>query len=260
MEARTHEVAQEIEDHFEKFRISDALMSVYKLIWDDFCSWFLEFVKPEYGQPISQATLEGIIDLFERNLQLVHPFMPFISEEIWHGLRDRKQEDFITTSRLFAVQTWEQELLSEMELIKETISAVRNFRVSKQISFKDAIDLFIKTDEEALFSRYQSLLKQMLNTASIEFVNEKVDKAGSIRVRANELYIPLGAVDVVAERAKIEKEIEYTEGFLAKVVKKLANERFVNSAPAPVVELERKKQADAEAQLEVLRNSLGELE
>jgi valyl-tRNA synthetase len=260
MRNRTDKVAHEIEDHFKKFRISDALMSVYKLKWDDFCSWFLEYVKPEYGQPIAKETLTGVIELFEQNLQLIHPFMPFITEEIWHGLRERDQGEFIALSRMFEPEEPKEEILKEMELIKETISAVRNFRVTKNIPNREQIELSIKTDYEGVFSKYLSLLSWMLNTSGIKFVSDKVEKAGRIRVRAHELFIPLGSVDTEAEKSKINKEIAYTQGFLEKVLKKLSNERFVNNAPEKVVALERKKQADAEAKLEVLRRSLAELD
>ncbi|MEM6344537.1 MAG: valine--tRNA ligase [Bacteroidota bacterium] len=259
MEARVSEVSAEIDDHFEKFRISDALMSVYKLKWDDFCSWFLEFVKPEYGQPIARKTVEGAIDLFEKNLQLIHPFMPFITEELWHGLRDRAANDFICVSKLFKAKTPDMSVLGEMELMKEVISAVRNFRMSKNIPNKEVIELFIQTDDQATFEKYRSLLTWMLKLSKMSFVTEKVDGTGSLRVQAHQLFIPLGAVDIEAEKEKIQKEIVYTEGFLQKVLKKLSNERFVSNAPEKVVAMEKKKQADAEAKLEVLRRSMEEL-
>ncbi|MEL7342533.1 MAG: class I tRNA ligase family protein, partial [Bacteroidota bacterium] len=252
MEARIDEVAAEIDDHFEKFRISDALMSVYKLKWDDYCSHFLEYIKPEYGKPIARATLEGAISLFEKTIQLIHPFMPFITEELWHGLRDRSEGEYICTSRLFETQATDKSVLEEMALIKEAISAVRNFRISKNIPMREEIALFIQTDEAALFKKYESILSWMLKLSEMSFVTEKVSGAGSIRVQAHQMFIPLGAVDIEAEREKIQKEIEYTEGFLQKVLKKLSNERFVANAPENVVAMERKKQADAEAKLEVL--------
>ncbi|MEL6590125.1 MAG: valine--tRNA ligase [Bacteroidota bacterium] len=259
MEARVNEVAAEIEDHFEKFRISDALMSVYKLKWDDFCSLFLEYIKPEYGKPIARETLEGAISLFEKNIQLIHPFMPFITEELWHGLREREEDDFICTSSLFTSQEADKSVLEEMALITEVISAVRNFRISKNLPNKEEIALFVQTDNEASFKKYESILRWMLKLSEMSFVTEKVAGAGSIRVQAHQLFIPLSAVDIDAEREKIQKEIEYTEGFLQKVLKKLANERFVANAPEKVVAMERKKQADAEAKLEVLKKSLIEL-
>lgn len=259
MEARVHEVATEIDDHFEKFRISDALMSVYKLKWDDFCSWFLEFIKPEYGQSIARKTLEGTIDLFEKTIQLIHPFMPFITEELWHGLRDREANDFICVSSLFKAETPDPSVLAEMELIKEVVSAVRNFRMSKNIPNKEEVALHIQTENQALFEKYSSLLIWTLKLSEMTFVTEQVDGTGSIRVQAHQFFIPLGAVDIEAEKEKIQKEIEYTDGFLQKVIKKLSNERFVSNAPEQVVAMEKKKQADAEVKLEVLRRSMEEL-
>ncbi|MEM7658251.1 MAG: valine--tRNA ligase [Bacteroidota bacterium] len=259
MEARIQEAASEIDDHFEKFRISDALMSVYKLKWDDFCSWFLEMVKPPYGEPISRETLERVLDLFEQTLILIHPFMPFITEELWQNLRPRKEGEFICITPLPEWGTADTTLLTGMDLMQETVTAVRAFRSEKGISPKEPIALFVKTDEASAFRTYQQLLEKFLNLEQLDMVSEKVDGTGSLRVGAHEFFIPLTAVDVEAEKSKLQKEIEYTEGFLQKVLRKLGNERFVNNAPENVVAMERKKQADAEAKLEVLKNSLVEL-
>ena len=249
----------EIQDHFDKFRISDALMSVYKLIWDDFCSWFLEMVKPDYGQPISQAAKEGTVALFEKLLQVLHPFMPFMSEELWHGLRERSASDLICLSAMPEAGTPNLVNLEEVALMQEVITAVRSFRKDKGIAFREAIALHVNTDQAETFGRYRSLLDRFLNLSELTFVPDQPGGTGSVRVRSHELYIPLANVDTEAEREKILKEIDYTEGFLASVMKKLSNEKFVGSAPAQVVEVERKKQADAEAKLEVLRKSLNEL-
>jgi len=259
MQNRIHEATHEINDHFEKFRIADALMSCYKLKWDDYCSWFLEMVKPDYGQPISKETLEATIDLFEKTLQLLHPFMPFLTEELWHGLRDRAEGEFICVSKLFEAEETDAALLKDVELIKETVTAIRSFRTEKGIPFKEQIELYVNTENAELFEKYQPLLGKFLNLSKMEFAKEKPDMAGSIRVSTHEFYIPLTNVDLDAEREKIQKEIEYTEGFLTKVLKKLSNERFVSNAPEKVVAMERKKQADAEAKLEVLRKGLAEL-
>ena len=259
MEARLNEAALEIEDHFEKFRISDALMSIYKLTWDDFCSSFLEMIKPAYESPISQSTLNQTIDLFEYLLKLLHPFMPFISEELWHGLRQREAGDFIALAQLPTTQKRAASILAKMDLIHETVTAVRAFRKEKNIASKEAIELFIKTDQRDLFKSYFSVLSHFLNTSIIDFVDDKVEGTGSLRVQTHEIYIPLTAVDIEAEKGKIFKEIEYNKGFLNKVEKKLANERFVANAPEQVVKLERKKKADAEAKLAMLQESLLQL-
>ena len=259
MDARIHEVHTEINDHFEKFRISDALMSVRKLIWDDFSQFFLEAIKPPYGAPISQTTLEQCIVFFERALQLLHPFMPFITEEIWHGLRERAAGDLITVSQIVDPQPPDMTLLKEIELIRETITAVRSFRKEKGLSPKEEIELMIKTEHETAFAPYFALLQRFLNTSNITFVEEKVQGAGSLRVQAHECFIPLGNVDIEAEREKIQKEITYMEGFLKQVQNKLSNERFVANAPEKVVNMERKKEADAQEKLAVLRESLKQL-
>ncbi len=259
MEERIREAAVEIDDHFEKFRLSDALMSVYKLIWDDFCSWFLEMVKPDYQQPLPKQTYERVVDVFEKVLALLHPFMPFLTEELWHEVRDREAGSFLCLAEMPTGERRASPVLQEMELIQESITALRGFRKDKGLSYKESIRLAINTDSPEIFQRNYSLLDRFLNLEALEIVNEATAGTGSVRVRAHEFYVPLGFVDVAAEREKIEKEIEYTQGFLAMVMKKLQNEKFVGSAPADVVGKERQKQADAEAKLEVLRKSLAEL-
>ncbi len=259
LESRIQEVGTEIEDHFEKFRLSDALMSIYKLIWDDFCSWYLEMIKPDYGDPISQQVLDKTLVMFEELLKILHPFMPFITEELYHGLKEREEGDFICLAQLPNFTAERPAILTEVELIKEVVGAIRNFRASKQIANKESIEVFIKSPEAQVFHPYIPILVKLLNISKVEVVSENVEGAGSVRVNTHEFFIPLTNVDVEAEKEKIVKEIEYTEGFLQKVVKKLSNERFVNNAPENVVNLEKKKQSDAEEKLELLRKSLADL-
>ena len=259
MQNRIQQAAQEIEDHFGKFRIADALMTAYKLKWDDFCSWFLEMIKPAYGQPIARATLEATLDLFEQTMQILHPFMPFITEELWQNLRARQTGEFLCTARLFEPGDFDQPMLAEFELIKETTTAVRAFRTEKGLSPKDSIELYLNSETPEVFQRYQSIFEQLINVSALHEAKEKPDQTGSLRVGTHELYIPLTNVDLDAEREKIQKEIAYQEGFLVKVEKKLGNEKFVNNAKPEIVEKERKKKADAEAKLETLRKGLAEL-
>lgn len=259
MNARINLVTAEINDHFSTFRISDALMSVYKLKWDDFCSQFLEMIKPPKGEPIAAETYEGVLLIFEKIVLLGHAFMPFITEEIWQGLREREAGTFITTSRLFEPDAPDEKLIAEMELIHEAISAVRKFRLDKQIPNREPIELYIKTLEEGVFTPYLSLLGKFLNTEKIEFVSDQVEGAGRMRVGKHELFVPMKSMDTEAEREKILKDIQYNEGFLASVMKKLSNERFVGSAPEKVVELERKKKADTEAKIHLLQEALAAL-
>jgi valyl-tRNA synthetase len=192
-------------------------------------------------------------------MQILHPFMPFITEELWQNLRERQAGEFLCTAQLFAPSDFDQLMLAEFELIKETTTAVRAFRTEKGISPKDPIELYLNSETPELFQRYQSIFAQLINVSALHEAEQKPDQTGSLRVGTHELYIPLTNVDLDAEREKIQKEIEYQEGFLVKVKKKLSNEKFVANAPEQVVALERKKQADAEAKLETLRKGLVEL-
>lgn len=264
MKARLNEAAAEIRDHFEKYRLADALMSIYKLKWDDFCNWFLEMIKPPSGEPVSQETYDEVIALFEQCLQLLHPFMPFISEELWQGLKDRSEGEFLATDQLFQESAPDAKLLQDMELIRTTITDVRaywNDQRSKQSADdeKQDLELYIKSENQEVFQRFMDILKKFLRTEVIAFVDEKPDGAGTLQIGTTEIYIPLPKVDVAAEKTKILEDIQYYEGFLAKVNKNLQNERFVNNAPAKVVELEKKKKEDAEAKLQVLNDRLVEI-
>ncbi|MEZ4775823.1 MAG: valine--tRNA ligase [Bacteroidia bacterium] len=264
MDSRLNETAAEIRDHFSRFRISDALMSVYKLVWDDFCNLFLEMIKPPQGEPVSETTYSHTVTLFEKCLQLLHPFMPFLTEEIWQGLRERTPGAFIAIDRLFTEIEPEKQLLKDMALIHNTITEVRaywNDQRSKQSAEEEKQDLalYIKSDNQEVFQTYADILKKFLRTDTIVFVQEKPEGAGTLQLDTTEIYIPLPKLDVGAERAKILQDIEYFEGFLVKVNKNLLNERFVASAPANVIERERQKQADAEAKLSLLRERLVEI-
>ncbi len=256
MENRLNQVTLEIEDHFEKFRISDALMSVYKLTWDDFCSWMLEMVKPAQGGAVSNEAYLKIVSIFERILQLNHPFMPFITEEVWQGLAKRGQREFMTLSQLSAPGTVNEAVLENTQLIQDAIASVRAWRSEKGVSMKEPIALFLKTDNPEVFSRYAEMMGRFLNLESMDFTEAQPEGSASIRVGIHEIYIPQPDVDLEGEKIKIQEEITYLEGFLDSVVKKLSNERFVSKAPADVVALEQKKQADAESKLAMLRENL----
>ena len=263
MSARIHEVSGELEDQFTKFRLSEALMTVYRLVWDDFCSWFLEMMKPPFGEKISAPALQSAKQLFEEILMLIHPFMPFLSEEIWQNITERNDGESLMMQQYGEVDKAlaTSPLLADIEMIKETITAVRAFRAEKNIPNKTPIELHIKTGEQSAFEPYFSLLNKFLNTTDITFTNDTVEGASAIRVRTAEIFIPLaGSVDVGAEIDKIKADIDYTEGFLKSVMKKLGNERFVSNAPAAVVEKEQQKKADAETKLEMLKTSLANLE
>lgn len=262
MQRRINAAAAELADHFEKFRISEMLRCVYRLSWDDFCSYFLEMMKPEKGAGIGEAAYERVLQLFEYLLQLNHPFVPFMTEDTWQILRERKPGESLMMTQIPEpiVVGDDFEMLENFELIQETLTAVRAFKSSKGMNFTAPIELYINTQSPDIFSANALVLERFLKTTSIQFVDKSPAGCGSLRVRTNEFYIPLGEnVDLDAERAKLQQEISYTEGFIASVDKKLSNEKFVGSAPAAVVEAERKKKADGEAKLKLLRETLAGL-
>jgi len=257
--AKFNQTLAEIEDHYSKYRISDALMAIYKLVWDDFCSWFLEIVKPEYQKPIDKKTLAEVIHLFEANLKLLHPFMPFLSEEVWQHMAARTPEQALCIADWPKVGAIDSSLIHDFEIAAEIISGVRNIRKEKNIAHKEVLELMELSKEDSS-SRMDAVITKLGNLSTIESVDAAVDGALSFRVKSNEYFIPIsGAIDVEAEVQKINEELKYTKGFLQSVQKKLSNERFVNNAPPKVVEMERKKVADAEAKIETLEKSLASL-
>jgi len=258
-EARFNQTLATIEDHFSKYRISDALMATYKLIWDDFCSWYLEMIKPPYQKPSDQKTYEATIRFFEELMKILHPFMPFITEEIWHLLAERKEGDDIIVSRMPVSKPYDQKIIDAFTRASEIILGIRNVRKDKNIPNKETIELKVKSGESADCLLYP-LVAKMGNVESIEMVNDQPSGAVTFIVRSQEYYVPLaGTIDVEAELAKLTEELNYTKGFLKSVVKKLSNERFVNNAPAAVVDKERRKQADAEARIKVLEEQISNL-
>ena len=249
----------EIEDHFEKYRLSDALMTAYKLIWDDYCSWLLEMVKPGYRQPIDKVTYDAVLLAFENNLKILHPFMPFLTEELWHNIADRTPEEALIVSSFPEKTAVNKELLSDFEIASAVVSGIRTIRKDKNISFKDTISFSVLNNEKAS-TRFDAVITKLGNLSALNYVSEKVDGALSFRVKSNEYFIPMeGAIDVAAELKKLEEELKYTEGFLKSVQKKLSNERFVNNAPEQVIASERKKEADALAKIDLLKSSLAGL-
>ena len=248
-----------IEDHFEKYRISDALMAVYKLLWDDFCSWLLEAVKPAYGSPIDVASLKRIKVLFENNLKLMHPFMPFLTEELWQHMGERSKEEALMISAWPKVGKVDQAALDAFELATKIVSGVRNFRKERNISYKEALQLYVVANADQV--SYHALIKKMAGVEEIHWVEKAPEESGaSFRVDTFECFIPLaGNVDAAAEKAKLEEELKYAKGFLQSVRKKLENERFVSNAPDKVIEMERKKEADALEKISVIEKSLATL-
>ncbi|APY09969.1 valine--tRNA ligase [Seonamhaeicola sp. S2-3] len=258
-ESKFQKVLIEIEDHFSKYRLSDALMAIYKLIYDDFCGWLLEMVKPAYQQPIDAKTYNAIISIFEDNLKIVHPFMPFLTEDLWHYIKERTPEEALIVASWPTTKPINETLISEFDFASEVISGIRTIRKEKNISFKDAIGFSVINNEKSS-TTFDAIITKMGNLEAIEYVDEAVEGALTFRVKSNEYFVPMvGAIDVEAEIKKLTEELNYTEGFLKSVQKKLSNERFVNNAPEQVVASEKKKEADALAKIETLKASLASL-
>ncbi|ESU18463.1 valyl-tRNA synthetase [Flavobacterium cauense R2A-7] len=255
-EAKLQRTLAEIEDNFEKYRISDALMATYKLVWDDFCSWFLEMIKPGYQQPIDRATFDKAIEMLETNLKLLHPFMPFLTEEIWHHIAERTPEQALIVAEWPKAKSYNEALIADFDFATEVISGIRTIRKDKNIPFKDTIELKVVNNEKAS-THFDSVITKLGNITSLEYVSEKVDGALSYRVKSNEYFIPItGNIDIDAEIAKLTEELNYNKGFLKSVQAKLSNEKFVAGAPEKVIEMERKKEADALAKIATIEQSL----
>ena len=252
--------AEEVADLFKKYRLSEALMAVYKLFWDEFSSWYLEMIKPAYGQSIDQATYDQTLRFFDTLLKLLHPFMPFITEELWQHIYDRLPGESIMISPLHvAVPTDEERtLIAQIEAVKGIVAGVRTVRNQKNIAPKEVLSL--EAVNENPYEAFDAVICKMANIDKVSVVAQKSDNAASFLIGTTEYAVPLGnLIDVDAEIAKQEAELKHLEGFLAGVKKKLGNERFVANAPAAVVELERKKQADAESKIAALKESLSKL-
>ncbi|WP_447769491.1 valine--tRNA ligase [Sphingobacterium faecium] len=251
----------EIEDHFNHYRLSDALMSTYKLVWDDFCAWYLELVKPAYQAPIEMETFEVVKGFFKRILTLVHPFMPFLSEELWHDelFGERDVKDCIIVAEYPKGGNIDQKIIKEFTFVQQIISEVRNIRNTKQISPKIALPLAINATEID-FTNYQESIIKLANIEQLTFVQEKVAGAVSFLAGKEECYVALEEnIDVDAERERITKEIDYLKGFLFSVDKKLSNERFVQNAKPEIIQNEQNKKADAESKMKILAESLASL-
>lgn len=248
-------------DHFGKYRLSEALMALYKLVWDDFCSWYLEMIKPGYQQPIDRTTYEATVEFFELLLQVLHPFMPFITEELWHFLRDRADGESIMVSAWPETGSHDDGLLASFVNASEVITAIRGIRKDKNISMKESIVLMIKkNNQEKPDLRFDEVAAKLCNLSALEYVDNKPDNAFTFISGATEFYIPVTEnVDVESELAKLQQELDYNRGFLNSVLKKLSNENFVRNAKEAVVEIERKKQADAEAKIKVLEEQIQSL-
>jgi valyl-tRNA synthetase len=261
MNARLQEALITLEDHFSKFRMSDALMTVYKLIWNDFCSWYLEWIKPNFGEPTDKKTYDSTVELFSQLLKILHPFMPFITEELWHNFEDKQHSGAIIVAEWPKTpEQPDQKLLEQGALLFEIVQNIRNLRSTKQISPKEPLKLAINGSQEDFIAFVPSLIK-LANLSEIDFSATHPENAFNFVIKSTEYFLesPL-SIDKEAEKDALQKELQYTEGFLKSVDKKLSNERFVSNAPEQVVANEKKKKADAEAKIQSIKEALKKLE
>lgn len=258
-QSKFQQTLAEIEDHYSKYRLSDALMGIYKLMKYEFSGWLLELVKPEYQQPIDSKTFNAVISIFEENLKLLHPFMPFLTEEIWQYIADRTPEQALIVASYPKIETFDAQLIADFEMVKEVVSGVRTIRKDNNISFRDTIELSVLNNEKRS-DTFNSVIIKLGNISKMETVSKAVEGALSFRVQSNEYFVPIvGHINVDEEIKKINDELKYTQGFLKSVQSKLANDRFVNNAPEQVLQNERNKEADALAKIETLEASLSNL-
>jgi valyl-tRNA synthetase len=257
-ENRLNEASNEVEMLMQQFRLSEALKTIYSLIWDDFCSWFLEWIKPEYGKAISQKVYERAVSFFDDLLQMLHPFMPFITEEIYHLLKERK--DDLVVKQFEPLKKFNPEILKEGDKLKNIISAIRDAKHKNNVKPKEPVSLFIETREEVSFNQIKEILAKQTNADKIVF-NQAPDANAIMTVAGNEkIYIQSDAeIDTSVQKEKLEKDLNYLKGFLITVEKKLSNDKFVQHAKPEVIELERKKKADAESKIKVIEQTLGAL-
>ena len=259
-ENRFQQVLAQIEDHYSKYRLSDALMAIYKLVWDDFCSWLLEIVKPGYGEPIDKATFDVVIELFENNLRILHPFMPFLTEEIWQYIDERTPETALIIAEYPKITSFDADFIDRFAFTTDVVSGLRTIRKEKNIAFKEAIEVSVLNNENNS-TELDSVIQKLTNASSISYVSDKVEGA-SFRVKSNEYFVPISLdnINVEEEIDKLTKELQRAEGFLKGIQKKLSNERFVNNAPEQVVALEKKKESDTLAKIETIKQSLASLQ
>jgi valyl-tRNA synthetase len=255
---RLNEGLKDIETKYADYKLSEALMAIYKLIWDDFCAWYLEMIKPTFGEPINQSTYDTTIGYFEELMKILHPFMPFVTEEMWQNLATRKDGESICISTYPKVSSSEN--TPQLDRAFELITKIRELRNSKGLSPKEAFAIAIKAAVPAQYGQASFLIQKLANVSEIAFVTEKAEGTTPLQVATDEVYVHLNIeIDTEAEKEKLSKELEYLEGFLKSVAAKLANEKFVANAKPELVEKERQKQADAVAKIEIIKGSLASM-
>jgi valyl-tRNA synthetase len=257
-ESRLAEVRLQLDDQFKDFRLSEALKTIYSLIWDDFCSWYLEWVKPGFEQPIDKGVYERTVGFFDELLQLLHPFMPFVTEDIYHQLKERS--DDLTVKQYPAVQSPDKELIATGTILKELVSSIRDARVKNQLKPKDPVRLHIQTEQQNLYKQVETILLKQVNAETLSFTTATVPNSITVVVQKDKLFIETTTtLDTSSQKEQLQKDLDYLKGFLVSVDKKLGNERFVQNAKPEVIEIERKKKADAEEKIKVIEESLASL-
>jgi valyl-tRNA synthetase len=257
-EQRLSEVRLQLDEQFKDFRLSESLKTIYSLIWDDFCSWYLEWVKPGFEQPIEASVYNKTVDFFEQLMQLLHPFMPFITEEIYHQLK--KQKDDITVKQYPAITESNAAILKKAVVLKEVITAIRDARNKTQLKPKETIKLHILASDKTVYQPIESILAKQVNAESISYTDTPVSNCINVVIQKDKFFIETTTVlDTASQKEQLQKDLEYHKGFLISVEKKLSNERFVQNAKPEIVEIERKKKADAEAKIKAIEESLGSL-
>ena len=255
--AKLDQTIEQLNNQFDKFRLSDALMTVYRLFWDEFSSWYLEIVKPAYKTPCDRKTYDATITLFEKLLKILHPFMPFLTEEIWHLISVRNTDESIMLAQWPEVGAYDEIMLQVFEDTKTAIAEIRTIRKEKNLSNKDSLTLAVISGQDGYSTIFNPVLSKLGNLSEINLVNEKLDNAAAFMVKTSEFFIPLGnKIDIEAELKKLQDELKYNQGFLKSVMGKLNNEKFVNGAPEKVVAIERKKKADAEAKITAIESQI----
>ena len=259
-ENKLNQTIEQLDKQFESFRISEAVMTIYRFFWDEFSSWYLEMVKPAYQKPVDAITMARTNEFFDKTLRVLHPFMPFITEEIWQLIEERKEGESIMVADMPKTEKYNVDLLNSVEDIKEVITGIRKIRAEKNIPNKEPLELVVKLNNKSSDSYFNSILQKLANLSSINTSEDKVENAASFMVKTAEFYVPLtDIVDAEEEIKKLEAELKHYKGFLIGVEKKLNNERFVNNAPAQVVEIEQKKRSDAQSKIKVIEERIESL-
>ncbi len=255
-----NEVKVELEYAYKDFRLSEALKTIYSLIWDDFCSWYLEWVKPPMNEPVDKIIYEKTVGFFEELMQLLHPFMPFITEEVYHLLKKRSEGDDLTVKQSAAISLQSANILTQGKLLKDVITGIRDAKNKNQVKPKEIIKLFIQTETETVFETIQSILAKQLNAESILFIKEQVSPSISTVIGKDKFYIQSEQpINTGNQKDELQKDLIHQKNFLASVEKKLSNEKFMANAKPEVLALEQKKKADAETKIKVIEESLQSL-